>query len=147
MNTNIRRLIYHIRYRYPTREIVTILLVMLVIVWFIWGSVQAMQKNYELKRTVENKRRDAELIELQTRTAEYEQRSLQSTEYKKLAARQELGLADPGEKVIILPPNSATATQADLENNRNTPPKATPKPSNISQWANFLFGGNVREDS
>ena len=102
MNTSIRRFFYHLRYRYPTREIVTVALVGLAIVWFIWGSVQAMQKNYELRRKVEAKERQAELTELETRTLEYEQRYLQSEEYKKLAVRERLGYGDPGEKVLAV---------------------------------------------
>ena len=142
MNTSIRRFIYHVRYRYPTREIITVVLVGVAITWFIWGSVQAMQKNYELRKVVEDKKRTAELTDLETKTLEYEQRYLQSEEYKKLAVRERLGYGDPGEKVLVLPANSAAAVQAD-----QTPaskPVELPKPSNLSQWGNFLFGGNVR---
>lgn len=143
MNTSIRRFFYHIRYRYPTREIVTVALVGLAIVWFIWGSVQAMQKNYELRRVVEAKERQAELTELETRTLEYEQRYLQSEEYKKLAVRERLGYGDPGEKVLVLPANSEEAGERDASESTNAP--NAPKPSNLAQWGNFLFGGNVRE--
>lgn len=142
IQTRIRRTVYHIRYRYPTREIVTVLLIGIAIVWFIWGSVQAMQKNYELKKIVEDKERQAELTELETRTLEYEQRYLQSEEYKELAVRERLGLGDPGEKVLILPPNSAEATKAGGEDSTNTAAEA-PEPSNVAQWGNFLFGGNA----
>lgn len=143
MNTSIRRFFYHLRYRYPTREIVTVALVGLAIVWFIWGSVQAMQKNYELRRVVEAKERQAELTELETRTLEYEQRYLQSEEYKKLAVRERLGYGDPGEKVLILPANSPSASEQDAPDTTATP--RTTRPSNLAQWGNFLFGGNVRE--
>lgn len=145
MNTSIRRFFYHLRYRYPTREIVTVSLVGLAIVWFIWGSVQAMQKNYELRRKVEAKERQAELTELETRTLEYEQRYLQSEEYKKLAVRERLGYGDPGEKVLVLPANSPDASDRDAPESRDEPD--APRPSNVSQWGNFLFGGNVREST
>lgn len=142
MQTNIRRFIYHIRYRYPTREIVTVIFVGIAIVWFIWGSVQAMQKNYDLRKVVEDKARQAQLTELETRTLEYEQRYLQSEEYKKLAVRERLGYGDPGEKVLVLPANSASATDNDAAS--DIARKESPKPSNLAQWGNFLFGGNVR---
>ena len=64
MNTHIKRFIYHLRYHYPIREIITVLLVGIAIVWFIWGSVQAMQKNYELRKVVQDRTRQAELVEL-----------------------------------------------------------------------------------
>lgn len=143
IETKIRRTIYHIRYHYPTREVVTVLLVGVAIVWFIWGSVQAMQRNYELRKVVEDKRRTAQITELEMKTLEYEQRYLQSEEYKKLAVRERLGYGDPGEKVLILPTNSLAATAADQ--GTATQAKEQPRPSNLSQWGNFLFGGNVRE--
>ena len=142
MNTSLRRFIYHIRYRYPTREVVTVLLVGVAIVWFIWGSVQAMQKNYELRKVVEDKTRQAEVADLEAKTLEYEQRYLQSEEYKKLAVRERLGYGDPGEKVLVLPANSSAAADSDRLDARKT--TESPKPSNLSQWGNFLFGGNVR---
>ncbi|MBH2007550.1 hypothetical protein I8H83_03030 [Candidatus Saccharibacteria bacterium] len=142
MNTKIRRFIYHLRYRYPTREVITVTLVAVAIMWFIWGSVQAMQKNYELRKVVEDKARTAELTDLETKTLEYEQRYLQSEEYKKLAVRERLGYGDPGEKVLVLPANSSDV--ADSAVSGLAQPAESPKPSNISQWGNFLFGGNVR---
>ena len=142
MNTKIRRLVYHIRYRYPTREVITVLFVAVAITWFIWGSVQAMQKNFELRKVVEDKARQAQLTDLETKTLEYEQRYLQSEEYKKLAVRERLGYGDPGEKVLVLPANSSDA--ADPTAGSLAQPAESPKPSNISQWGNFLFGGNVR---
>lgn len=145
MNTNIRRFIYHVRYRYPTREILTVALIGVAIVWFLWGSVQAMQKNYELRKVVADKARQAELTELETKTLEYEQRYLQSEEYKKLAVRERLGYGDPGEKVLVLPANTSAAV--DAGESASAQPKETPAPSNLSQWGNFLFGGNVTRDS
>ena len=115
----------------------------LITIWFMWGSVLAMQKNYELKKTVEAKERQAKLSDLQTKMLEYEQRYLNSEEYKKLAVREHLGYGDPGEKLMILPPN--TPGLADDEQTTLTEEAKVGTPSNISQWANFLFGGNVRE--
>jgi hypothetical protein len=134
-----------VRYRYPTREILTVALIGVAIVWFLWGSVQAMQKNYELRKVVADKARQAELTELETKTLEYEQRYLQSEEYKKLAVRERLGYGDPGEKVLVLPANTSAAV--DSGESASAQPKETPAPSNLSQWGNFLFGGNVTRDS
>lgn len=144
MNTSLRRFIYHVRYRYPTREIITVALVGIAIVWFIWGSVQAMQKNYELRKVVEDKTRQAEVADLEAKTLEYEQRYLQSEEYKKLAVRERLGYGDPGEKVLVLPANTSNSTDTDKTDADK--PKESPAPSNLSQWGNFLFGGNAHSN-
>ncbi len=141
-NINTKRVWYHIKYRYPTKEIITVVAIIIAIVWFIWGSVQALQKNYELRRIVDDKQRKVELVELEMKMLEYEQRYLQSEEYKKLAVRQKLGYGDPGEKVLILPANSEAASKNDTQEPAAT--QALPPPSNISQWMNFLFGGNAQ---
>lgn len=101
-----------------------------------------MQKNYELRHRVDGLERQAQLVELEMRMLEYEQRYLSSEEYQKLAVRERLGYGDPGEKVLLLPPNSEQAK------NMNTTIQAAvvQQPSNIRQWTNFLFGGNVREE-
>jgi hypothetical protein cdivTM7_00627 len=137
-----RRLWYQIKYRYPTREFLTIIGAAMVVFCFLAGSVQSMQKNYELRRQVEYKQREAKLIELEMKTLEYEQSYLKSEEYQKLAVRQRIGYGDPGEKLLILPANSPD------NNNENLVPlekKETPPPSNLQQWMNFLFGGNARK--
>lgn len=139
----LRRLWYHIKFRYPTREIITIGCVLLVIFWFILGSVQAMQKNYELRRHITAKMQEASVLELEMKTLEYEQRYLQSEEYKRLAVRRRLGYGDPGEKVVILPANSPHLAEVDEQQDARA--KESPAPSNVRQWMNFLFGGNVRE--
>lgn len=144
MNTSIRRFIYHLRYRYPAREIITVVLVGVAIVWFIWGSVEAMQKNYELRKVVQDRARQAQLVELEMLALEYEQRYLQSEEYQRLAVRERLGYGDPGEKVLMLPANSTSATEGDAT--ATVQQSERPSPSNISQWGTFLFGGNVRDE-
>lgn len=120
--------------------------IVLATAWFMWGSVQAMQKNYELKKRVDDKSRQAKLVELQTKMLEYKQNYLKSEEYQKLAAREYLGYGDPGEKLLILPANTTQAVAQDAKfDNAQKTADTVQKPSNMSQWMNFLFGGNVRE--
>jgi hypothetical protein len=49
-----------------------------------------------------------------------------------------------GEKVLVLPPNSTAATQADQVAAREATVSEKP-PTNLTQWMNFLFGGNRQE--
>ena len=109
-----------------------------------WASVQAVQRNYQLQREVDDKRRQQSLMELQTDTLAYEQRYYKSREYLTLEAKRRLGLAEPGEKVLVLPPNSATAKAADANALPPTTaaPADAPAPPPFQQWMNFLFGGN-----
>ena len=63
-NLPIQKLRYQLRYRYPTRQIASIVAVVAIVLWFIWGSVVAMQKNYSLRANVAAKKRERSLVKV-----------------------------------------------------------------------------------
>ena len=140
-NINTKKLLYHLRYRYLSVNNVALAVALVMGANWAWGSIGMMQRNYSLQKSLELKQRQATLTELQVATLGYEQKYYQSSEYKELAAREYLGLAAPGEKVLILPPNSAEAKTPEPTDRQ--PDTARP-PGNFQQWMNFLFGGNRR---
>ncbi len=101
-----------------------------------------MQRNYALQRNLDAKERQLELARLEVQTLELEKRYYQSGEYQELAARQELGLALPGEKLLILPPNSESAQQVDSKAEAATHIEPV-EASNLEQWMDFLLGRNA----
>ena len=146
-NTNIRRIIYHVRYDYLTMNNIVVVVAFLIAASWAWGSIGVLQKNYDLQHVVDDKKRQAKLVELQTQNLAYEQKYYRSDEYQELALRERTGLARPGERVLILPANSDAAKAADARNETTTGDDGqtkAPQPSNIQQWANFLFGSNQR---
>ena len=142
-NINIRKLIYHIRWRYLTLNNVVLTVALIIGASWTWGSIGMMQRNYSLQKTLDLKQRQQKLAELENDSLAFEQQYYQSDEYKELAARQYLGVATPGEKLLILPPNSPSSETATKEPAK-TGSVAT-QPSNFTQWLNFLFGKNRRD--
>lgn len=142
---NIRKFIYHVRHKYLTFNNLVILTAFLIAFGWVWGSLGVMQRNYNLQKEVDQKRRQLQLAELQTQSLELQNRYYGTNEYRELAARESLGLVMPGEKVLILPANSAAAKQADQQRSGGSaqivPQERT---SNLEQWLNFLFGGYSR---
>lgn len=116
----------------------------IIAVSWVWASVQAVQRNYALQAEVDGKRRDLQLTQLETDMLTYEQRYYKSREYQALEAKRRLGLAEAGEKVIVLPPNTAKAKSLDdtTQNIATITPSNAPAPPPFQQWMNFLFGGN-----
>ena len=112
-----------------------------------WGSIEVVQKNITLQRQVDDKVRQAKLVQLETDNLAYEQKYYQSTEYKELAARQRFGLARPGEGVLVLPPNTPAAKAFDQQPATAVNVGDTVQPSNLQQWVNLLFGGNNKAGS
>jgi hypothetical protein len=139
---NIRRLYYHLRHRYLTMNNIVIAVAFMIGASWAWGSIGMMQRNYNLQKEVDTKARSLKLAELETQNLAYEQRYYQGAEYQELEVRKRLGLANPGEHVLILPPNTEEAKNADVVVNQ--PTKVVEPISDFQQWMNFLFGGNRR---
>jgi cell division protein FtsB len=139
-NRKLKRLSYKLRHEYLTMNNIVLAVAAVIAISWAWASVQAVQRNYTLQREVDDKRRQQQLVELQTQNLQYEQRYYKSQEYLALEAKRRLGLAEPGEKVLILPPNSEAAKAVDAEPNQSLASNRTANPpSPFEQWINFLF--------
>jgi hypothetical protein len=113
-----------------------------------WGTISSMQTNLSAQRAYEEQQRQLELTKLEVATLQYQQNYYNSDEYKDLAARMYLGLASPGEKVLVLPKNSAEAErEVVVDTTKSTTAddsKATSR-SNFEQWIDFLSGANAQD--
>ncbi len=138
-NRNIKRLIYHIRHEYLTSNNLVLAVALVIAISWAIASVQAVERNYQLQRVIDQKRRQLQLAELQTDNLQYEQRYYNSDEYRILELKRRLGLAQPGEKVLILPPNSAKAKKIDQDAQPTVQPTPVKQPP-FQQWMEFLFG-------
>jgi len=115
---------------------------LLIALSWIWGSLSVMQRNYDLQKDLELKKRQLQLAEVETKSIEFENRYYQTREYQELAVRNSLGLVLPGEKVLILPDNTQAAKDADAKLDSSPSNSVVEKQSNYRQWMDFLFGKN-----
>ena len=145
--TNIRKFIYRARHTYLTLNNVVIAIAFLIAASWVWGSLGVMQRNYDLQKDLDYKKRELQLVQLQTRSLELEKRYYQTREYQELAVREDLGLVMPGERVLVLPPNSQAAKDADADTSAVRATVAVAPVSNLQQWMNFLFGANSKNAS
>lgn len=104
---------------------------------WLWGTMEALQKNFTLQQKVNQMQGEVELLDLETQMLQFQQKYLQSNEYLDLAAREHLGKVAPGEKVIFLPPNTVNDSQYREVSTAKT---RIETPSNFSQWMTFFFG-------
>lgn len=139
---NIRRFIYHARHHYLTLNNIVIAVAFLIAASWVWGALSATERNFRLQKEVDYKKQLLLVTQLETENLNLQKRYYQTAEYQELAARQSLALAMPGERQLILPPNSQEAI-ADNKVEVASRPDPT-KTSNIEQWINFLFGGYSR---
>ena len=136
-----RRLWYHVRHNYFTLNNAVIALAAIIAISWAWGSIAMMQRNYTLQRALDAKERSLQLAQLEVDTLEYEGQYYRSAEYQELSAREHLGLANPGEKMLVLPENSDEAKQVDKSTDTTT--AQIQQVSNFEQWLNFFSGKNV----
>lgn len=136
----IRRAVYKFRHDFLTAGNVGLLVVGLVCFYFVWQSISVMTRNYDLQKKVDNMRREALILELETATLEYERNYYKTKEYQELAVREKLGLVNPGESMLKLPANSEEAT--NRYNNELPQAERVEEKSNFRQWMEFLFGQN-----
>ena len=122
-------------------QVVFVIVVLLVS----WSTTRAIQTNYELQLQVAQKQKENELQKLRNENLQIKTQYLQTDEYLELTARKQLGLASPGEKLVIIPKETAlkytiessfkTNEQAQLEEEENKPFYK----KNLEAWGRFFF--------
>jgi cell division protein FtsB len=105
---------------------------------WVWGTVDAIQRNFVLQQQVDSLAQQNEFQSLQNETLAFEQKYYNTQEYLELSAREHLNKTAPGEKVLILPPNTVSSKNVGQPAAGTTIPLS--KRSNFEQWMYFLFG-------
>lgn len=125
----------------------------LVVLAITWSGVKAVQSNYELQKKISALKQQNEVLKLENENAALENRYLETDQYLELTARQNLGLAAPGEKVLLVPIETAMknidpslkneieqSAKAGIEDNRSKYAK------NLEDWRDFLLGRKLFDD-
>ena len=136
LKTKIRRAKYKISKDWFIIDNLIMVCALIIAAAWIWGSISAMERNYKLQLQLEIKNREKIISEIKYKTLKYENQYLKSDEYQELAARENLGLVNPGEHVLILSkyPENKEKRLVDQK-----------KDSNFVQWMNFIFGGSAKK--
>lgn len=146
MLTDIEKRLRHLWRAYGSLNNIVMAVALVIAAGWAWGAISMMQTNFEAQKNVDALIRQRELTDLQVQTLELQKSYYQSDEYKDLAAREDLGLARPGEKVLLLPPNSSEVKRADTAAAKGSDrvARATSRESNIEQWIDFLTGRSAK---
>jgi cell division protein FtsB len=116
-----------------------------------WSTARAVQSNYQLQKEIAVLEQENNLLALSNENTALQNQFLETDQFLELSARQNLGLAQPGEKVLVVPPTVAEryvdksllpASNEEVDN------KETPKTGyiqNIESWRDFILGRNLFE--
>jgi cell division protein FtsL len=117
----------------------------LVIVLMIsWSGVKTIETNYQLQRQISGIDQENQVQELANNNLQLQNQYYQTNEYLELAARQNFGLAAPGETVLNVPKTVAMSHTVDLPDPeattaRKTVAKQPTYQRNLQAWMNFLL--------
>lgn len=121
-------------------------LVFLVLVVLVsWSTLQAIQTNYQLQQQVERLAEQNDVDRLKNENAKLKNQYYTTSQYMELTARQNFGLAAPGETELLVPRDVAMAHTvpmpqmsgaASTENNQSVLQR------NFQEWINFFFHRN-----
>lgn len=117
---------------------------LLIVLAIAWSGVKTVQTNYELQKEISTLRQQNDVIRLQNENSELQNKYYETDQYLELAARQDFGLAAPGEQVFLIPKDVALkyidpklTQQVQSKPDEDTRSKYQ---KNWDQWRDFLLG-------
>lgn len=115
-----------------------------------WSTVKTLQTNYELQKQISTLKQQNEVLKLQNDNTALQTQYYQTNQYLELAARQDFGLAAPGEKILLISKDVAMKyvdpSLSPQANSQNSVDKRSRYAKNLQAWRDFLMGRKVLSD-
>ena len=120
------------------------MLVFIVIVLLVsWSGVKSIQTNYGLQKQISTLQQQNTVKKLENANQALKNEYLQSSQYREIVARENLGLAAPGETELLISKDTALAhTVAQPGTGAPTPSEVPKRPfwqRNFQAWINFFL--------
>ena len=118
----------------------------LIVLAITWSGVKTVQSNYQLQKQISALKQQNYVTYLQNADTSLQNQYLRTDQYLELAARQNFGLAAPGETVLLVPksvamkyvdPSLAVSPASAGSSTVNEP---TGVAKNLEDWRDFLLG-------
>ena len=121
-----------------------LLLFLVVVLLISWSGIKIIDTNYRLQKQISELEQQVQVQKLGNTNTKLINDYYQTDQYLEIAARQNFGLAKPGETVLNVPQNVALAHTVDVPDTDRTEAKKTQakRPAyqrNFQAWVNFLF--------
>lgn len=118
----------------------------IIVLAIAWSGAKTVQNNYELQKQINTLQQQNAVLSLQNDNAGLQNQFYNTKEYLDLSARQELGLASPGEQVLLVPESVAMKyVDPSLQSNPGTLTSSKSDTrakyvKNLENWRDFLLG-------
>jgi cell division protein FtsB len=113
----------------------------LIVLLITWSGIKSIQTNYGLQKQIATLKQQVSVQQLQNNNQALQNKYLGSNQYLDVAARQNFGLAAPGEKEVIVPESVALAYTVNLPAAASQTITVT-QPAyqqNLESWINFFL--------
>lgn len=123
----------------------------IIVLAITWSGVKTVQNNYQLQKQISVLKQQNEVLKLQNQNIELQSRYLQTDQYLELSARQDFGLAAPGEKILLVPKSAAMKfvdPSLASSGGGGGSPVQDQRPTylkNLEDWRDFLLGRKLFE--
>ncbi len=122
----------------------------IVVLAIAWSGAKTVQSNYDLQKRISTLQQQNTVLSLENQNTQLQNQYFKTSQYLELSARQNLGLAAPGESVLLVPQATAmryidpsigqTFSQVKAIDNRKSYVK------NLESWRDFLLGRKALTD-
>jgi cell division protein FtsB len=118
------------------------LLFVVIVLLISWSGVKAIQTNYGLQKHINELAQQTDVQKLKNTNLKLQNEYYKSSQYLELAARQNFGLAAPGEKELIVPESVALANTIETavpQKQVIAVPEQTGFQQHVESWVNFFL--------
>jgi cell division protein FtsB len=118
----------------------------IVVLAIAWSGAKTVQSNYELQKKIATLQQENNVLYLQNNNTYLQNQYYKTDQYLELSARQNLGLAAPGEHVMLIPAEVAMRyVDPSLEtigasSKTSSPDNRPGYVKNLEAWRDFLLG-------
>lgn len=116
----------------------------IIVLAIAWSTIKTIQNNYQLQKQVAVLKQQNDVLSLQNNNQRLQNIYYQTDAYQELAARQNLGLAAPGEKILLVPKSVALKYAPGVASTSGEATSTSDNRShytkNFEAWRDFLIG-------
>ena len=125
-------------------RVVGLLLFLVIVLLVSWSGVKTIETNYALQKQISALKQQNGVKKLANQNLKLQNDYLNTPQYLDIAARQDFGLAAPGETVLNVPPAVALSftvdpPQATVPKSENPKTKQPRYQQNFQAWMDFLL--------
>ncbi len=138
----IRAVISDFLYRLRDIRFAGQVLFVIIVLLISWSGVKAIKLNYSLQKQISTTTQENTIQKLENNNLKLQNEYYNSSQYLNIQARENFGLAAPGEQEVLVPKNVALAyaPQVQLPDFGYTVKISEPTyQKNIQSWVNFLL--------